>query len=69
MEMLLNKVQISTPELGDTGFPAPVQSVPFAVTAAAPNACRFRDPAALFSASVNSVVWLHVAAYAATLPN
>jgi hypothetical protein len=49
--MLLNKVQVSFPELGDTRFPAPVQRVPFADTAAAPNACRFRDPAAVFSAS------------------
>jgi hypothetical protein len=50
MEML-NKVEISSPELGDTGFPAPVQRVPFAVTSAAPYACWFRYSAAIFSAS------------------
>jgi hypothetical protein len=51
MKMLLNKVQISSPELGDTGFPAPVQRVPSAVTSAAPYACCFRHSAAIFSAS------------------
>jgi len=49
--MLLNKVQLSSPELGDTRFPAPVQRVHFADTAAASNAYRFGDPAAVFSTS------------------
>ena len=51
IEKAVNKVQMSSPELGDTGYPAPVQRVPFAVSAAAPNACRYRDPAAVFSGS------------------
>jgi len=49
--MLLNEVHITSPELGDTRFYAPVQRVPSAVTAATPNARRFRDPAVVFSAS------------------
>jgi hypothetical protein len=51
MKMSLNKVQISCPELGGTEFPSPVQRVPFAVNAVAPNACWSRDTAAVFSAS------------------
>lgn len=50
-ENVINKVQISSPELGDSGFPAPVQRFPFTANAAAPNAYLFRDPAAVFSAS------------------
>jgi len=50
-EKVADEVQMSSSELGDTRIPVPVQRVHFAVSAAAPNACWYRDPAAVFSAS------------------
>lgn len=51
IKVLLNKVQISSQGLRDTGVPARVERVPLAVISAAPNARWVRDSAAIFPSS------------------